>query len=261
VSGIKNKRLRHNLFLASFTCIYIYSIYKAHKSENEVLRIGAAGSLTTLIGESSFYFIDAINARSKILTNNVSFTSMLKKVLKNEGVGGLFKGYTACYYSSIFYGYLYFYMYKGIKCYMKESEMYQNSKSTSFRALIYASSSTIAEVISLLIYYPYELVKIRLLTKNDIYKYESVSDAFVKIVRKDGVRGLYRGCVSFFFAFLGQYTMQMTTYELLTDGIIKEKGLDHYHEHQNFYVIRSSVISGIIAGFITNPLEVIVLRK
>ena len=112
-------------------------------------------------------------------------------------------------------------MYKGIKCYMKESEMYQNSKSTSFRALIYASSSTIAEVISLLIYYPYELVKIRLLTKNDIYKYESVSDAFVKIVRKDGVRGLYRGCVSFFFAFLGQYTMQMTTYELLTDGIIK----------------------------------------
>jgi hypothetical protein len=37
--------------------------------------------------------------------------------------------------------------------------------------------------------------------------------------------------------------------------------LDHYHEHQNFYVIRSSVISGIIAGFITNPLEVIVLRK
>jgi len=169
VSGIKNKRFRYNLFLTSFTGIYMYSIYKAHKSENEVLRIGAAGSITTLIGESSFYFIDAINARSKILTTNVSFTSMLRSVLKTEGVSGLFKGYSACYYSSIFYGYLYFYMYKGIKCYLKESELYQNSKSTSLRALIYASSSTIAEIISLFIDYPDELVKISLLTKNDIY--------------------------------------------------------------------------------------------
>jgi len=50
----------------------MYSIYRAQKSDNEVLRIGAAGSITTLIGESSFYFIDAINARSKILDHNVS---------------------------------------------------------------------------------------------------------------------------------------------------------------------------------------------
>ncbi len=78
--------MRYNLFLTSFTGIYCYSLYKAQKSENEVLRIGGAGSITTLIGESSFYFIDAINARSKILTQNVSFVSMMKKVLKSEGV-------------------------------------------------------------------------------------------------------------------------------------------------------------------------------
>ncbi len=82
-----------------------------------------------------------------------------------------------------------------------------------------------------MIYYPYELVKIRLLTKNEQYQYSSVSDAFVKITRKEGISGLYRGCISFFFAFLGQYTMQMTTYELLIDSIIKSKGLDYYHEH------------------------------
>jgi N-acetylmuramoyl-L-alanine amidase len=53
----------------------------------------------------------------------------------------------------------------------------------------------------------------------------------------------------------------MTIYELLTDPVIKSEGLKNYHEHQNFYVLRSSIISGIIAGFVTNPLEVIVLRK
>jgi Mitochondrial carrier protein len=133
---------------------------------------------------------------------------MMKNVLKTEGVTGLYKGYTASYYSSILYGYLYFYLYKGVKGHLKESDTYRNSShSTGLRALIYASSSTIAEIISLFIYYPWELVKIRLLTKNDLYKYESVSDAFVKILRKDGATGLYRGVYYFFLAFMGQYTL------------------------------------------------------
>ena len=73
--------------------------------------------------------------------------------------------------------------------------------------MIYASSSTMAEIVSLFIYYPYELVKIRLLTKNDHFKYTSVSDAFFKITHQDGVRGMYRGVFTFFFAFMGQYTL------------------------------------------------------
>ena len=149
-----------------------------------------------------------------------------------------------------------------MKSHLKESEAYKKSThSTSLRALIYASSSTIAEIISLFIYYPWELVKIRLLTKNEMYKYESVSDAFVKILRKDGVTGLYRGVNYFFLAFMGQYTLQMTTYELLIDKVIKEKGLKNYKENQNFYVIRSSICSGMIAALLTNPMEVIVVRK
>jgi Mitochondrial carrier protein len=83
--------------------------------------------------------------------------------------------------------------------------------------LVYASASTVAEIVSLFIYYPFELTKIRMLTKNDVYKYTSVSDAFVKILRQDGVVGLYRGLIAFFFAFMGQYTLQMTTYELIMD--------------------------------------------
>jgi hypothetical protein len=78
---IKNKHFRYYLFLTSFTGLFCFSVYKAHKSENEILRIGAAGSITTLIGESTFYFIDAINARSKVLKHNVSFGTMMRNVI------------------------------------------------------------------------------------------------------------------------------------------------------------------------------------
>ena len=133
---------------------------------------------------------------------------MFRKVIQEDGVGGLYKGYSACYYSSILYGYLYFYIYKGLKGHLKDTAVFKNNEqSTPMKALVYASSSTIAEIVSLFIYYPYELVKIRLLTKNDTYQYTSVSDAFYKILKQDGVKGLYRGLLAFFFAFMGQYTL------------------------------------------------------
>jgi len=69
--------------------------------------------------------------------------------------------------------------------------------------MIYALASTIAEVIALIVYYPYELIKVRLLTKNNTYRYDSVSDAFIKILRKDNVPGLYRGICAFFLTFMG----------------------------------------------------------
>lgn len=204
VELIKNKKFRYYGFLTSFTGVYLFSMYKAHSSDNEVLRIGAAGSVTTLVGESSFYFIDAISARSKVLKENVGMRDMVREVIKNEGIGGLFKGYSACYYSSILYGYLYFYIYKGLKCHLKDTDTFRsNCDSTPLKALVYASASTVAEIASLFIYYPFELVKIRLLTKNDHFKYSSVSDAFNNILRKDGVTGLYRGLIAFFFAFMG----------------------------------------------------------
>ncbi len=152
--------------MAAFTSTYLFSLYKARHSDNEVLRIGAAGSITILISETSFYFIDAVNARSKILEKNVKFTEMIKTIVKNEGVSSLYKGYSSAFYSSILYGYLYFYIYKGLKVFLKD---HFHPESTSTFALIYASASTIAEIFALFIYYPFELVKVRLLTKNDHY--------------------------------------------------------------------------------------------
>lgn len=125
---------------------------------------------------------------------------MVRTIYKSEGIYGFYKGYSASYYSSILYGYLYFYIYKGLKVHLKET-LHPNS--TSSYAFIYASASTIAELLALIIYYPFELVKVRFLTKNDKYGYNSVSDAFVKILRKDSAPGLYRGVFAFFLTFMG----------------------------------------------------------
>lgn len=66
-----NRNMRYWLFISGFLSAYGYSLHKATKSENEILRVGAAGSITMLCGESMFFCIDAVNARSKVLHENV----------------------------------------------------------------------------------------------------------------------------------------------------------------------------------------------
>lgn len=147
-----------------------------------MLRIGAAGSLTMLVGESAFFVIDGINTRTKMINGNIPLKDMFKKVTKNEGYMGLFKGYSAAFYSSILSGFIYFYVYKLSKIYLKDN---YSPKNAAHYAGIYALASSIAEIFVIFIYYPFELVKVRLQTKNHLYRYQNLFDAFVKIIQKD----------------------------------------------------------------------------
>ena len=104
--------------------------------------MGAAGSLTMLICDVSLYSIESINARSKVLKGeNVSFTEMAKTIVTKEGPAALYKGYSASFYSIITHGFLYFYLDKGIKVFMKE---HFQAESTLAKAAIYALSATLA---------------------------------------------------------------------------------------------------------------------
>lgn len=51
---------------------------------------------------------------------NKGFGEMVTWILKNEGVNGMYKGYSASFYSIIIHGFVYFYVYKGLKVYMKD---------------------------------------------------------------------------------------------------------------------------------------------
>jgi hypothetical protein len=47
------------------------------------------------------------------------------------------------------------------------------------------TSSAIAEFFALFFYYPYDLIKTRMQTSNETFKYRGVADAFVKIWQEE----------------------------------------------------------------------------
>lgn len=84
---------------------------------------------------------------------------MSSRMYKTEGFKAFYKGYTCTLYGSVAYGFLYFAGYKQIK---KElSEKYPNIGMTTRIVL----AAFLAETVALIVYYPYELIKVRFLSK------------------------------------------------------------------------------------------------
>jgi Mitochondrial carrier protein len=74
------------------------------------------------------------------------------------------------------------------------------------------------------------MIRIRLLTMNDEYKYRSVSHAIRKIISEETWRGLYRGACPYMLNLIGVYSISMTIYELYIDAAMKRLGMETFKE-------------------------------
>jgi len=138
----------------------------------------------------------------------------------------MYKGYSASFYSIMIHGFVYFYIYKALKQKMKD---YYNPQTTMQRALVYGFASVLSQSIDLLCY-PLEMIRIRLLTMNDVYNYRSVSHAIRKIKREETWRGLYRGACPYMLNLIGVYSFSMTIYEVYIDAAMKRLGISKFKE-------------------------------
>lgn len=149
---------RRIMIATTFMGCYGYLCNKARSpSVNEILRLGFAGSIANVTIESMFHFADTVNVRAKTTVGNDSTMNILKNIYRKEGLFGFSKGFSAMFYGSIFCGFIYFSLYKWFKGYYREK---LNSETNP--ATIYFAASLTAEFFTLVIYYPFDLIKCRL---------------------------------------------------------------------------------------------------
>ena len=77
-----NPNRRFYAMMGAISTAYAWALWKSKSAESELLRVGAAGSLTMTVCDASLYSIESISARSKIVRGeNVGFTEMTKRIL------------------------------------------------------------------------------------------------------------------------------------------------------------------------------------
>lgn len=120
-------------------------------------------------------------------------------------------------------------------------------------------SSCLTQMIALWVFYPYDMIKVRLQTSNHIYRYKGLKDAYVRIYHQhSSPKGLYIGLPMYMCTYVSNFTLQLTIYELFT-AELKKRG--QYQTNEYRWVLFASAISGLVASIFTNPLEVLAVRK
>ena len=167
---------RRRLMVASaFTGTYSFVCYRGLYSESESYRMAVAGSLANISIEAGFHFVDTVNVRTKISDSNNSTMHMVKHIYRNEGMLGFTKGFSAMFYGSIACGFIYFALYKSFKALFRD--FLGEDVNIGWT---YFLSAMVAEFFTLMVYYPYDLMKCRLQSMNYKFKYKNLPHAFRK---------------------------------------------------------------------------------
>jgi solute carrier family 25 protein 44 len=173
-------------------------------------------SLVSLVFDGSLYPADVIKTRLQTqgVMSNATFpkysstTDAFIKIIKLEGIKGLFRGFSAQAAGSVPTQVLFFSSYECSKHYMNVtynylSKKYQNLKNFNQTAEVGIDlmAGAIAEIGSAIIWIPVDIITQKLQIQgpknhnNEFPKYNGAIDVVKKIIKSEGISGLYRGIV------------------------------------------------------------------
>lgn len=216
LSGYLWKHRRRVLFLSVFSAGYFCVVQGVRSGQRDLLRAGLAGASANMICEMSFHTFDTINTRTKVHHTPISSIIMSTKIWNKEGVYGFAKGISATFYGSLIAGFVYFTFYKYLK------EKFIASKEASF--MQFFMCSVLSEIFTLLFYYPYDLIKSRLQTRNFHFKYKNLVHAFRSVIKKEGTSQLYKGSFPYLLMYGLYVPLQFACYETIMLWLEKRFG-------------------------------------
>ncbi|EFC37698.1 predicted protein [Naegleria gruberi] len=119
------------------------------------------------------------------------YADCIKKIYKNEGIGGFYKGLTASFLG-IFETAIYFVLYEQVKAFAQKSS---NGEDKKFTPLTYITLSGSCKLIASALTYPHEVVRTRMREiVNGKCRYDKgMINAFKTIAVEEGTKGLYSG--------------------------------------------------------------------
>jgi len=250
-----------------FSGTMYYTFHEGPRLENKCFKYALAGTVATVFVEFMTHALDTINMKTKIINGPRIYVYQL---IKKEGFGPLFRGVQAVFYGYLFSSLIYYYLYARLR----QSFQQRCQDEPSFLQTIFAafSSSAFAELIALFFYYPYDMIKTRMQTRNEHYKYANLVDAFLKINSEGKVTSIlrrapffYRGMSFYGSAYILFVAIEFSLFETILRYMEQLQGAgvaaegEHFHSRLN--VIVAAFLAGSIGGFATNGLEFIAVNK
>ncbi|EGF80399.1 hypothetical protein BATDEDRAFT_11642, partial [Batrachochytrium dendrobatidis JAM81] len=180
-----------------------------------------------------------------------------RTILKEEGVRGLYGGFTAAVIGSLLSHGVYFAAYEAIKRELISSGL--NPEASYFIA------GGLGDVAASVFYVPSEVLKTRLQLQGhynnphslSAHNYRSTFHASTTILEKRGIAGMYHGWGATLIRDVPFTAIQFTLYETLKSFFVHTHCDDDPLKLTTWHDMASGGISGVVAGCVTTPLDVI----
>jgi hypothetical protein len=199
--------------------------------------------------------MDVIKCRMQTqATGYRTFPQSFGKIAAEEGVRGLFKGITASMLREASYSSLRLGLYDPFKAIVAGSGSSKDDITLTQKILAGGASGAIGSAIA----NPTDLIKIRFqnVLPGQAAPYRHTGDAFLTIVRTEGIAGLYRGVTPTVVRASILTSSQLSSYDHSKRLMLRS---GHFEERPSTHVI-ASLISGLVTTTTTNPVDVIKTR-
>jgi hypothetical protein len=180
-----------------------------------------------------------------------SIISSVKTILLEEGLRGLFSGLLSASVGSFLSTLAYFACYESLK--RKFIDDYHINPTVS-----YLMAGGVGDTVSSVLYVPSEVVKQRLQMSGMMSmesRYTGSVDAFLKILERRGIRGLYYGWGATMLRDVPFTAIQFALFENTRAQFIALYNGDEARIHTYHDMVAGS-FAGVVAGVITTPLDV-----
>ncbi|XP_053209698.1 mitochondrial folate transporter/carrier-like isoform X2 [Panonychus citri] len=243
----------------------VYAVLSNLKFESLVAGV-TGGVLSTLV----LHPLDLLKIRFAVNDGRLSIRPHyqnlregIKTIFKQEGIAGFYRGTIPNLMGAGVSWGLYFLFYNCIKDYL----MMERTELTPWLHLLAAGE---AGVLTVTLTNPFWVVKTRLclqygnqqqlLNSLPNHKvYSGTRDAFYKIYKHEGIRGMYKGVIPGLFG-VTHGSLQFMVYEELKKNINKRRNLPTETKLDNHQYIACAAISKLIAASITFPYQVVRAR-
>merc|ERR1712226_347651 len=211
------------------------------------------GGIAGTMAASCTYPFSLVKVHLQTASNSAETTSMTRsflKVLRTDGIRGLFNGLSSSILRQSIFNTARFGVYEGCKNYVTHSGSTVNMHGKI--AISGCAGFTAAAIAS-----PVDLITIRM--QNDMKlkavqrrNYKHVFDGLLRVMREEGFVRLYSGCLMGSSRGALMSVGQMASYDTIKEQILYFKLMK---EGQICY-LTSSTIAGAIATFLTLPMDV-----
>ncbi|KAI1124147.1 mitochondrial phosphate carrier protein [Nemania abortiva] len=200
-------------------------------------RYALAGAVCCSFTHAILTPIDIVKTRIQVdpLAYNHGISGGLRRVVASEGAGALATGLGPTTVGYFLQGALKFGGYEFLKTRAIDTLGYETACKN--RYAIYLGSSALAEIAGDIVLCPFEAVRIRLVSQPGFGR--GLSDGFARIVREEGIRGLYSG--------LGPIVLKQVPYTMAT-FVVYEHALEQAYKWVDKSTVSGAGITGINMG-------------